>query len=104
MLEVLVDHARARRRLRRGGDYQRVPLDDVLDHCESQRIDVIALREALDDLTTVNERQSQVVLLRFLFGYTVEEAAERLEVSVSTVEGDWRLARAWLRQRLGETM
>src|SRR5262245_56206267 len=60
MLEVLVDHARARGRLKRGGDYQRVPLDDVLDRVEEQRLNVEDLRESLDELAALNERQSQV--------------------------------------------
>jgi RNA polymerase sigma factor (TIGR02999 family) len=100
MRRALVDHARERRAAKRGDGRRRVPLDDVLDYFEEQHLDVLALDEALDELKAQDERQWLVVVLRFFGGFSVEEVAEVLELSVSTVEGDFRLARAWLRRKL----
>jgi RNA polymerase sigma factor (TIGR02999 family) len=102
MRQVLVQHARRRRAQKRGRGRRRVPLDSVLDYYEEQHVDVLDLHLALEELATFHERQSQVVTLRFLGGFTVAEVAEQLEISVATVESDWRLARAWLRRRLGD--
>lgn len=101
MRQVLVDHARQRRAAKRGGAMTRVPLDDVLGFYEAQQLDVLALNEAVDGLMALNERQGLVVTLRFFAGLSVPEVAEALEVSITTVESDWRVARAWLRDRLG---
>ena len=100
MRQVLVDHARKRAARKRGGDYERVTLDEVLDSLEQQRIDVLALNAALDELAVRHERQSKVVVLRFFGGLTMTEIAHQLDVSVSTVEDDWRIAKAWLRGQL----
>jgi RNA polymerase sigma factor (TIGR02999 family) len=102
MREVLVDHARQRRAGKRGGGLRREPFDALLAYYEEKNLDVVALHEALDDLATFHARQAQVVTLRFFGGCTVPEIAEQLGVSVSTVESDFRIARAWLRLRLGE--
>jgi RNA polymerase sigma factor (TIGR02999 family) len=102
MRQALVDHARRRGAVKRDGGGQRVPLDNVLAYFEEQKLDVIALHEALDRLTILNQRQASVVVLRFFTGLSVREVAQVLEVSVATVEGDWRIARAWLRGQLGE--
>lgn len=101
MRRLLVDYARQRATEKRGGKQERVPLDDVLEPFEQQHIDLVALDEALDELARMNERQSQVVMLRFFGGLTVNEIAEQLEVSIGTVENDFRIARAWLRSKLG---
>jgi RNA polymerase sigma factor (TIGR02999 family) len=100
MRRVLVDHARQRRAAKRGEGLRRVPLDDVLDYFDRQQLDVLALDEALDELSAQDERQWLVIVLRFFGGFSVEEVAQALEVSVSAVEGDFRLARAWLRRKL----
>ena len=102
MRQVLVDHARRRAADKRGGDRERLPLDDVLDHFAEQHLDLLAIHEALTRLAGLHERQSQVVELRFFGGYTVEEIAGQLAVSVSTVESDFRKATAFLRGRLSE--
>jgi RNA polymerase sigma-70 factor, ECF subfamily len=96
MREVLIDHARRRGADRRGGGRKRIPLDLVVDYFEEQGLDVVAVHEALDRLAKWNERQAQVMTLRYFGGLTVPEVAESLGVSVVTVERDWRLARAWL--------
>jgi RNA polymerase sigma factor (TIGR02999 family) len=100
MRRALVDHARERRAAKRGDGRRRVPLDDVLNYFDERHLDVLALDEALDELKAQDERQWLVVVLRFFGGFSVEEVAEVLELSVSAVEGDFRLARAWLRRKL----
>ena len=74
----------------------------MVDYFEEQRLDIVALHEALDRLTELNQRQAQVMTLRYFGGLTVPEVAAALEVSVVTVERDWRLARAWIRDQLRE--
>lgn len=100
MREILIDHARKRSAGRRGGNWGRVPLDLVVDYFEQQQLDVVAVHEALDRLALLNERQSQVITLRYFGGLTVPEVAAALGVSVVTIERDWRLARAWLHGQL----
>jgi RNA polymerase sigma-70 factor, ECF subfamily len=100
MRQILVDHARRRAADKRGGGQESLPLDEALDYLAEQKLDVLAVHEALTELAGLSERQSQVVELRFFGGYTVEEIAELLEVSVSTVESDFRKATAFLRRRL----
>jgi RNA polymerase sigma factor (TIGR02999 family) len=102
MREVLIDHARQRAAVRRGGSRQRVALDAVMEYFEEQRLDVVAVHEALERLTELNERQGLVMTLRYFGGMTVPEVAESIGVSIVTVERDWRLARAWLQGELGE--
>jgi RNA polymerase sigma factor (TIGR02999 family) len=101
MRQVLVDHARRRDAAKRDGGRRRVPLDQVLQYLEDRRLDVVALHEALDRLMALDERQGLVVSLRFFAGLSVPEVAGVLDVSVGTIEGDWRIARAWLRGQLG---
>jgi RNA polymerase sigma factor (TIGR02999 family) len=101
MREVLIDHARRRAAGRRGGGQRRVALDAVVDYLEGQGLDVVAVHEALDRLAELDGRQAQVMTLRYFGGMTVPEVAAALGVSVTTVEQDWRLARAWLSGQLG---
>jgi RNA polymerase sigma factor (TIGR02999 family) len=100
MRQVLVDHARTRQADKRGGGLHRQPLDDVLEYFSRQKLDVLAVHDALDRLARLDERQSQVVALRVFGGLTLEEVAEQLDVSVATVGNDFRMARAWLRREL----
>jgi RNA polymerase sigma factor (TIGR02999 family) len=103
MRRVLVDHARTRGAKRRGGDQDRLPLDAAIDLVEqTHQIDLLALDELLQELEKLNKRQYEVVMLRFFGGFEVPEIAEQLGIGLSTAEKDWRVARAWLRQRLGE--
>jgi RNA polymerase sigma-70 factor, ECF subfamily len=100
MREVLIDHARRRAADRRGGSRRRVPLDAVADYFEGQGLDLVAVHEALDRLAERDDRQAQVMTLRYFGGMTVAEVAAALGVSTVTVERDWRLARAWLAGQL----
>jgi RNA polymerase sigma factor (TIGR02999 family) len=101
MRSVLVDHARARRARKRGGDREREPLHEAVAWFEERSIDLVALSEALDRLQEQDPRKRRLVELRFFAGLTTAEAAEMLGVSVATAERDWALARAWLRRELG---
>jgi RNA polymerase sigma factor (TIGR02999 family) len=103
MRRVLVDHARSRGAQRRGGGQERVGLDMAVDLVEqTHQVDLLALDELLKELEALNKRQYEVVMLRFFGGFEVPEIAEHLGIGLSTAEKDWRLARAWLRQRMGE--
>ena len=84
------------------GTNWRIALDAVADDLADQGLDLVAVHEALDQLAGLHQRQSQVVTLRYFGGMTVPEIAAALEVSVGTVERDWRIARAWLSNELRE--
>jgi len=95
MRRILVDHARSKKRQKRGGAWQRVELDPELVQT-AESLDLVALDSALEKLKALDARQAQVVELRFFAGLPVKEVAEVLGVSVGTVERDWRFASAWL--------
>lgn len=98
--QVLVDRAREEQAAKRGGQWRRITLHDALDVGESSSIDLLALDEALERLAELSERQARVVELRYFSGLSIDETAEVLEVSPRTVDGDWLVARAWLRREL----
>ena len=100
MRRILVDVARARKKLKRGGDAVQVSLDEAIDSSHEPGTDLIALDDALTTLSAFDERKSQVVELRFFGGLTVEETAEVLKVSAMTVMRDWALAKVWLLREL----
>ena len=100
MRSTLVDRARRRMALKRSAGAE-VPFDEALDVRERPDVDVLAVHEALDELAQVDVRKARVVELRFFGGLGVEETAEALRTSVSTVAREWRMARAWLLARLG---
>lgn len=103
MRHILVDHARARKADKRGGDWARVTLDAAVMHVGGDRgVDTLVVNEALEELSRLDERQARIIELRFFGGLAVEEVAELLGVSKSTVEAEWRMARAWLSKRLGD--
>jgi RNA polymerase sigma factor (TIGR02999 family) len=103
MRQVLVDHARRRNAGKREGRQARVPLDQVLASFDEQGLDVIDLYQALDRLARAYPRQAEVVTLRFFCGLSIPEVVATLGVSDTTVESDWRFARAWLRSQLGDS-
>ena len=101
MRSVLIDHARARRALKRGGSsHERVPLDDVMDRAEESVHDVLEFDEALDALAETDPDLAKLVELRFYAGLTMEAAAAALGVSKPTAERRWTVARALLWDRL----
>jgi RNA polymerase sigma factor (TIGR02999 family) len=102
MRRVLVDFARQRGSQKRGGEVQKIELDEALVVVadDGQKTDLVALDEALKVLAEMNPRQSQTVELRYFGGLSEEEIAEHLGVSVRTVRRDWSVARAWLFNQL----
>ena len=100
MRHILVDHARARRAQKRGGQAARVTFDEALVVSDEPRLDLAALDDALEALAKFDKRKSRVVEMRFFGGLTVEETAAVLKVSAATVMGDWRLAKAWLKREM----
>jgi RNA polymerase sigma factor (TIGR02999 family) len=95
-----VDHARTKKRVKRGGLDVRVSLADANVAVKGQDLDVVALDEALERLAQLDEQQSKVVELRFFSGLTVEEIAEVMGISKATVKRDWSVAKAWLYREL----
>lgn len=100
MRRILVDSARARQNLKRGGAAQRITLDDTLQIVDGRRMELVALDDALSTLAKLNERQSRIVELRYFGGLSEEEVAEVLQISARTVRRDWSLARVWLYREL----
>ena len=103
MRRVLVDHARAHNAPMRGGDRQKVELDEGLAFSDERSSEVLALHDALNRLEEVNPRQARVVELRYFAGLSVEEAAAVLEVSPRSIKRDWALARLWLFREIEKT-
>ncbi len=100
MRRILVDFARSRRALKRGGDVVRVPLNEAIDALPERSPDFVALDEALSELAKMDPRKAQVVEMRFFGGLSVTETAEILNVSGDTVMRDWKLAKVWLLREL----
>ena len=96
MRRILVDHARSQQAEKRGGDVQKLSLDDNIDVSGERASDLVALDEALDRLAEFDPQKSRIVELRFFSGLSVEETAEVLGVSAPTVKRQWRMAKAWL--------
>lgn len=101
--ELLVDHARRRKAVKRGGNWKRIPLSELGDEKSTRdMVQLLDLEDALKELKTIAPRQEQIVEMRYFGGLSVEEVAAVLKISVRTVMYDWRMARAWLRARLEE--
>lgn len=101
MRRILVDFARDRQYLKRGGGAMQVSLSDASSFAECRAADLVALDEALTALTKQDERKGKVVEMRFFGGLSIKEVAEVLKVSEETVMRDWRLAKVWLLRELG---
>ena len=102
MRRILIDHARARRSAKRGGEQDTFSLKDTAEFRAGTPIELIAIDNALQKLKLLDSRQEQIVEMRFFGGLTVEETAEILGVSIRTVEREWTMARAWLYVQLKE--
>jgi len=100
MRQILVDMARARMAAKRGGDLHQAPLEEAMLASRNLDAELLALNDALDTLSALNDRQGRVVILRYFGGLTVEETALALQVSVETVKRDWKLAKVWLFREL----
>jgi RNA polymerase sigma factor (TIGR02999 family) len=103
MRRILVDHARAHAADKRGGEFERVPLDDVQALGPTIDVDVLALDEALTRLAAMDPQQSRIVELRFFGGLTTDETAEVMRISPATIGREWRMAKAWLSAELKRT-
>jgi len=100
MRRILVDHARTKKRAKRGGSDIRVSLTDVAVAVKGEDLDVLAVDEALERLEAIDKQQARIVELRFFSGLTVEETAEVLSISPATVKRDWSMAKAWLHREI----
>ena len=100
MRQILVDHARRRQATKRGGSDIKVPLEEAMVISPGENVDLVALDEALTRLAAIDPQQSRIVELRYFSGLSVEETAEVLGVSSRTVNRDWNVAKAWLRQQI----
>ena len=101
MRRILVDHARSHNAEKRGGQHYTVSLSEADRFGKSPDIDLLRINEALERLAAIDPQQARIVELKFFGGLTIEEACEVLNVSHSTIERDWKMARAWLRRELG---
>jgi RNA polymerase sigma factor (TIGR02999 family) len=102
MRHILVDHARARQRDKRGGGQAGVSLDEALDLSHPNEPGLVELDEALNALARQDARKSRIVELRYFGGLSIEETAGLLGISPATVRREWTLAKAWLRHELGK--
>ena len=100
MRRILVNHANKRNADKRFGNQTRLALDDAISFANQSNINLISLDEALDRLVIFDEMQAKIVELRFFTGLSIEETAEVLGVSDSTVKREWRIAKAWLHQQI----
>ena len=101
MRQILVDYARTKQRHKRGGDAEHIQLDETLRHVNApQRIDLMALDEALERLGKLDPQQASIVEMRYFAGMSIPEIAEVLNISESTISRDWNVARAWLKFEL----
>ncbi len=102
MRRVLIDYARQRKRLRRGGDRKKIEINSMIAVADMDPVDIVALDDTMKKLAVLDEREAQVVELRIFGGMRVSDIAQYLGVSNRTVESDWKHAKAWLRLRLSE--
>ncbi len=105
MRRILVDYAKSKHRVKRGGKDEELPLDEALSVAvestkEATKIDLILLDETLNKLALKDEQEARIVELRYFSGLTVEETAEVLGISTMTVKRDWNVAKAWLRREM----
>ncbi|HYJ88610.1 MAG TPA: sigma-70 family RNA polymerase sigma factor [Pyrinomonadaceae bacterium] len=100
MRHILVDHARRHQAAKRGGLVQRLTLVEAVSFPDQKDFDLVALDEALTNLSQLDSQQSRIVEMRFFGGLTIEETSTALSLSVATVNREWRLAKAWLLRAL----
>ena len=100
MRRILVDHARAHARAKRGGEAQKLSLDEKAGMSKEQVVDLVAIDEALSKLAEFDPHKSRIVEMKFFGGLSTDEIAECLNVSSRTIEREWRKAKAWLKREL----
>jgi RNA polymerase sigma factor (sigma-70 family) len=102
MRRILVESARRKKRLKRGGDLDRQPMEEDDIAAPPLDSDLIELDAALDKLAAKDQRKAELVKLRYFAGLTIEEAAQALSISATTADRDWTYARAWLFREMSE--
>lgn len=102
MRHILVDHARAKSAIKRGGGTQRIAWNEPADLIGGPYEEILEIDEALAQLFALSPKKAQVVELRYYGGCTLEETADIMGISTASVERDWRFARAWLKAKLGD--
>jgi RNA polymerase sigma factor (TIGR02999 family) len=102
MRRILVEIARRRHALKRGGDFERIAISEVAESSQAGPVDLVALDEALKKLETLHPQKAQVVKLRFFAGCSLEETAQALGISRATAQRHWAYARAWLFGQLNQ--
>jgi len=102
MRDILVERARSKARLKRGGGKRRVDFDKLVVAVDAPGDDILALDQALQRFESLYPREHRIVMLRFFAGMTNEQTSRAIDVPLRTVERDWRFARAWLRKALEE--
>lgn len=103
MRRILVDYARERKREKRGGSAENLPIEEALQISSNEKsVDLVALDDALTKLAQFDERQARIVELRYFSGLDIDETAEVLGISNATVRRDWNMAKAWLYQRISK--
>ena len=100
MRHILIDHARRRHYIKRGGGARKVSLDDTAVLSDEKAADLVALDDALTALAKLDPRKSRIIELRFFGGLSIEETAEIMKISPVTVTREWRAGRAWLRREM----
>jgi RNA polymerase sigma-70 factor, ECF subfamily len=100
MRHVLIEHARSQLAMKRGHRAEHVPISAAGQLSAGQSQELVLLDEALNTLAKIDERKSRVIEYRYFGGFTIEEVADMLQVSPSTVQNEWRLARSWLRREI----
>jgi RNA polymerase sigma factor (TIGR02999 family) len=100
MRRILVDHARSRDAMKRGGEAVRVPIEEAFDVACTPEHDLVSIDRALSRLEAIHPRKATVVELRFFGALSIEETAEALKISTDTVKRDWRFAKLWLLREL----
>lgn len=104
MRRILVDHARNRDAQKRGGDVQKISLENAFVYSDEQSWQVVAVHEALNKLVEWDARQAQIVEMRFFGGLNVEETAEAMNLSPTTIKREFQLAKAWLYGELSKNI
>lgn len=102
MRRLLVDHARAKHRVKRGGDRRRVELNDQIKLSQRSDEDLLAVDEAIEKLAALDPQQAKIVELRFFGSMNMDEVAEVMGMSKRSLERDWTMIRAWLRSELSD--
>ncbi|MHC5110961.1 MAG: sigma-70 family RNA polymerase sigma factor [Planctomycetota bacterium] len=103
MRRILVETARRKGRQKRGGDWKRIDLDDACAAIEPPREDVLAVERAVRQLEAKDPRKGQIVNLRYFAGFTAKETGQAMNISLGTIEREWRFIKAWLRESMEQT-